>query len=277
MPELPEAETIARGLARVIGGATVTAVRVHRRDVLRGVPARQRSSRGLSDLLAGATVNGVFRRAKAIVLDAAPWRVVVTPRFTGGLFVHAAGSTPDRFDCVRWTLADGRVLAYRDVRRLGTVAVLDRVAWTAFDARLGLEPLDTADLAGRVSAVLRATERAVKVALMDQAKIAGIGNIYASEVLWAAKVDPARRGRSLTTGEATRIADAIRDILTRAITAGGTSIRDYRDSTGARGAFSSQLAVYGRAGQGCHRCGRPIRRTDAIDRRGTFFCAECQK
>jgi formamidopyrimidine-DNA glycosylase len=112
---------------------------------------------------------------------------------------------------------------------------------------------------------------------MDQRRLAGVGNIYAAEALWGAGVDPSRPARGLRPAEVARLLEALRDVLTRAVTARGTSFRDYRDAHGGRGGFVPQLAVYGRAGQPCRRCGARLVATDAIDGRGTVFCPWCQR
>lgn len=272
MPELPETETIARDLHAALVGRVIVAVEVPRADVLRGATAR-----ALARRLPGLAVDRAWRRAKAVILGlGGATHLVVVPRFTGSLLLRAGGMPDDEYDCVRWRLQGGGTLAYRDVRRLGTVSLLDTAALAALDRRLGPEPLDPRFTAGELSARLRASHQPVKKLLMDQRIVAGIGNIYATEALWAAGIDPSRRGKDLTTGEAGRVREALVDLLRRAIAARGTTFRDYRDASGGRGGFAAQLAAYGRGGEPCRRCGTRLTMTQAIDGRGTVFCHRCQ-
>ena len=276
MPELPETETIARDLDARVSGATISDVRVRKGDVLRGATAAQ-FARGLR----GARILRSWRRAKLVVLDlSTDERVVVQPRFTGALLIDEGGTLPPdelRYSTLQLDLDDGRALHYRDIRRLGTVSLMSRERFSAYSAKLGIEPLDPAFNGAHLSALLRGSRQAVKKSLMDQKLIAGIGNIYANEALWRARVDPSRASRTLTLDEGTRVRDAIVDVLTESIAARGTSFRDYRDASGARGSFVERLAVYGRAGETCPRCGKRLVGTHAIDGRMTVLCVQCQR
>ncbi|MBI5600693.1 MAG: bifunctional DNA-formamidopyrimidine glycosylase/DNA-(apurinic or apyrimidinic site) lyase [Gemmatimonadetes bacterium] len=272
MPELPETETIARDLHAAIAGSVIISVEVLRRDVLRDVSAaRVRQS------LTSRTVSRAWRRAKSVVLsldhDA---HLVVTPRFTGALILGAAAAE-DRYACVRMGLEDGRELRYTDVRRLGTVAFLSSDAFAEWSAALGPEPLDADFTVERFSGCLRGSKRAVKAVLMDQSRLAGVGNIYANEALWRAGVRPSRRASSLTRRERATLHAELTAVLHAAVAARGTSFRDYRDAFGARGGFASQLQAYGRGGQPCTRCGLPLKSSHAIDGRATVWCAGCQQ
>jgi formamidopyrimidine-DNA glycosylase len=272
VPELPETETLARDLNASLVGRVIAAVECLHADVLRGV-----SARALPRKLTGRAFRRVWRRAKAVVLDLdEATHLVVVPRFTGGLLLRTAGAPDDRYDAIRFRLSDGTSLAYRDVRRLGTVSVVDRQEFSTFDRRLGKEPLDPTFTPSELSALLRRTNSPVKKVLMDQRRIAGIGNIYANEALWAARIDPSRAGRRVRDQEAAGLHAALVDILTRAIEARGTTFRDYRDANGNRGDFVRQLAAYGRGGEPCLRCGARLTETHAIDGRATVFCHRCQ-
>jgi formamidopyrimidine-DNA glycosylase len=272
MPELPETETIARDLDGAIRGAVVRAVTVSRADVLRGVSARALASR-----LAGTSVRKVSRRAKSIVIVmSSSDRVVVTPRFTGSLLLGTPGDGDD-YTCLSFDLDEGATLRYRDVRRLGTVALLGVPAFTRWDAALGPEPLDPTLTAERFSGILRGSRRAVKSILMDQRRLAGVGNIYANEACWHAHLRPARRGRSLTRQECEALLGALRMILADSISLRGTTFRDFRDAYGERGGYAARLAVYGRAGEPCRRCGAALRATHEIEGRATTWCAGCQR
>jgi formamidopyrimidine-DNA glycosylase len=178
-------------------------------------------------------------------------RLLVQPRFTGALIVDDGSLDPAvlNYSTVRFTLPDGRALHYCDVRRLGTVSLMDDARFTEYTDALGIEPLDRSFSPSQLSGVLRGSVQAIKKVLMDQRKIAGIGNIYANEALWRARVDPSRMARSLTAREAESLHDGIVSVLTEAVAARGTSFRDYRDAKGERGRFAEQLQAYGREGK----------------------------
>ena len=275
MPELPETETIARDLDRAISGSTITGVRVTRSDVLREVTGPQLRRR-----VVGTSISRTWRRAKLIVLDLSSRdHIVVQPRFTGALLIDA-GALPEeerRYSTLELVLGAGRSLHYRDIRRLGTVALMNERRFSQYTAGLGVEPLDDAFTIDRLSVILRASRQAVKRVLMDQRRLVGVGNIYANEVLWRAGIDPSRAAATVTPVEAARLHHEIRDVLTRAVAARGTSFRDYRDAAGERGSFADQLEAYGREGHACSRCGRRLVVTHEIDGRSTVFCYGCQR
>ena len=275
MPELPETETIARDLDAALRGRRIEAVEVRRGDVLRGVNAAELARRSV-----GRRVVRCWRRAKLVVVDLDGGdRLVVQPRFTGALLIDS-GDLPDRerqYSTLDFLLDDGRRLHYRDIRRLGTVSLMAPAMFAACDAALGVEPLDPVFTATCLSGILRASGQVVKRVLMDQRRVVGIGNIYANESLWRAKLHPGRRAREVTSAEATRLHRAIVTVLTESIAARGTSFRDYRDATGNRGAFVSQLNAYGRAGHPCPRCGALLTSTHEIDGRSTVLCPGCQR
>ena len=275
MPELPETETIARDLDRAITGRRITEVEVTRPDVLReGSPA------DLGVRATGQAFVRAWRRAKLVVLDLdSEDRIVVQPRFTGALLL-SRGPLPENeapYSTVRFALDDGRDLHYRDIRRLGTVALMSPARFAQYSAMLGIEPLDPTFTASHLSGILRGSRQAVKKVLMDQRVLVGVGNIYANEACWRAGVDPSRTARSITADEAVALHSGIVGVLTDSIAARGTSFRDYRDASGGRGDFERSLAVYGRGGEPCLRCGARLVETHAIDGRSTVLCARCQK
>ncbi|HEX8945283.1 MAG TPA: bifunctional DNA-formamidopyrimidine glycosylase/DNA-(apurinic or apyrimidinic site) lyase [Gemmatimonadaceae bacterium] len=275
MPELPETETIARDLDRELAGQRIVRVHVSRSDVLRGVRPDELTSR-----LTGAVIGRSWRRAKLVVMDLSTGdRLLVQPRFTGALLIDA-GDLPReerRYSTIEWTLSDGRSLHYRDIRRLGTVALVTPEAFAAISDALGTEPLDPEFTGAHLSVLLRGRRQAIKKVLMDQRIVAGIGNIYANEALWRAQIDPSRAAGRVGPHEALGLRNAIVDVLTESIAHRGTSFRDYRDASGARGGFVERLAVYGHAGDPCPRCGHKLIGTHAIDGRMTVLCAHCQK
>ena len=275
MPELPETETIARDLDRAVTGARIVGARVIRSDVLREVRPAVFVRR-----VKETSIERCWRRAKLVVLDLSSGdRIVVQPRFTGALLIDG-GNLPEserRYSTVELTLDDGRRLHYRDIRRLGTVALMNPERFARYVAALGVEPLDPSFTREHLSVLLRGSRQAIKKVLMDQRAIAGVGNIYANEALWRAGIDPSRVANRVAPEEAARLRDAIVDVLTESIALRGTSFRDYRDASGARGGFVDRLAVYGRAGDACPRCSARLIGTHAIDGRMTVLCARCQR
>ena len=270
MPELPEVETIARDIRPHLVGAVIRGVRVLKADILRGI-----GPRAFERSLAGCRIAAVSRRAKHVVIRLDDGRrVVIQPRMTGSLLVSEAPVTADRYVTITVRLSTGRQLTYRDVRRLGAVHLLSAEAWTRYTARLGPEPLEAGFTAARLAAALAGGR---KKALMDQRRLAGVGNIYANEALWSAGIDPSRLARTVTTAEARRLHHELVGILRRSIRRRGTTVRDYRTGTGEAGAYQSRLNVYGRARRPCPRCGRRIVLTHAVDARATYFCPGCQR
>lgn len=275
MPELPEVETIARGVHEAVAGRTIEAVGVPRPDVLREATVRAFAKR-----VRGTVITESRRRAKHIVvsLDSGD-SLVVQPRFTGAMLATRGSDLTDydrTYIAVMLGLDSGYVLAYRDVRRLGTVSLMDPARLEEYFGDLGDEPLEEGFTGARLAGILRASRQPVKKVIMDQYKVVGVGNIYANEALWRAGIDPSRAADRITSGEASDLRDAIVAVLTEAIAAGGSSIRDYRNANGEAGEFEQFLSAYGRAGQPCHRCGATLIGTHAIDGRQTVLCAHCQ-
>ena len=274
MPELPEVETIARDLQRRIAGSTIAAVEVSKPDVLRIAGAR-----ALANRTTGATITRCWRRAKLVVMDLSTSdRLVVSLRFTGALLVDDGSLTDEdrRYSTVRWALGDGRILHYREVRRLGTVSLMRPAQFNRYVGALGVEPLEPEFTSDRLFDLLRGSRQAVKKRIMDQRAVVGIGNIYANEALWRAGIDPSRHSKKVTRAESDVLHGEIIAVLRAALDSRGTSFRDYRDSAGERGGFSARLAVYGRAGEPCVRCGSKLIGTHEIDGRSTILCARCQ-
>jgi len=275
VPELPEVETIARDLEATVRGATVRAAHVHRPDVL-----RERTARGFSARIAGATFDRFWRRAKYVVADLSTGdRLVVSPRFTGALLVEPAPfrRSGDDYTCIQFPLADGRTLRFRDVRRLGTVELMAPERFAAFTAAIGPEPLEGSFTGGVFTHIVRSSTRAIKTILMDQRRIAGIGNIYANEALWRACIRPTRRGSALTLAQAARLHREAVDVLRTAVEQRGTSVRDYQDPYGGRGGFLGLANVYGRGGEPCMRCGTTLRSSHVLENRITVWCTACQQ
>jgi formamidopyrimidine-DNA glycosylase len=275
MPELPEVETMVRGLRPAMVGRKVVEATVHDPFLLQGCTAEEFAGR-----VRGASVLGVDRRGKWVVIGLAGdgGMIVIQPRMTGGFWLVP----PDRPDHVRLTFQmDGRIgtVWFCDIRRLGKIAWYPgpSEAGAAFHKSHGPDALeiDADDLAAR----LGQTDRAIKPALMDQKVLAGIGNIYADEVLFRARVHPERRASDLSREEVVRIHSAIGAVLAEAIAAEGSSFDGgYRTVLGLEGGFLARNAMYGRGGQPCPSCGRPICKTriDGLIGRPTHYCPACQ-
>jgi formamidopyrimidine-DNA glycosylase len=285
VPELPETETIARDLDAALRGAIIRTTNVARADVVRGASV----ARPDTPRYAGRPITRVFRRAKAIVIEFETGnRFVVVPRFTGALLLsrdpHPELLGPERvmpephpYCCVQFLLTDGRSLQYVDVRRLGTISIMTPDEFEAWNASLGPEPLDPGLSAESFSGILRGSRRAVKTLLMDQKRLAGVGNIYANEALFRAGIRPARRGDRVTHKEATALLAALRGVLSESIALRGTTFRDFQDAYGNRGGFAAKLQVYGRAGEACVHCASTLKETHALEGRATVWCPACQK
>lgn len=272
MPELPEAETIARRLRQCAAGRTIRRVRVVRPDVVAGDGAAFRRA------LDGRRILEIARRGKNVILGLDGHRVLaINLGMTGRLLFlpgapRAAGPA---HAAVIFHLEPDGVLVYDDARRFGRLEVLDPAGWAARCARLGPEPLDPAFTPRVLGAILKGSRAPIRSLLLDQRRIAGIGNIYANEALFAAGIHPARPAASLAPNEVRRLHGAIRRILARAIEARGSTIRDYRDADGSAGGFAPRLRVYGREGSACPRCAGTIERL-MLAGRSAFLCPRCQ-
>lgn len=273
MPELPEVETIVRDVRPALVGRRIVAARVRRADVLRGVTAPR-----LVSGLRGARFTGVTRRAKHAVLETDRRRLVIQPGMTGALFVKRRLSADDRrYAVLEAALDDGRSLVYHDVRRLGAIRWLDDRGWARYSGAIGPEPLDSTFTAEGLGRALRGSRAAIKKVLMDQKHVAGVGNIYANEALFAAGIDPSKPARKLTAAHLERLHREVTRILRAAIASNGTTFRDYRTGKGEAGNFQLELLVYERQGFPCRQCGVTLSGTHTIDGRITVFCHRCQR
>lgn len=223
----------------------------------------------------GRTVASVTRRAKNIVVDLSGSILVVNLGMTGRLMLIAADAEPGTHPAVRFGLDDGSVLLYHDVRRFGRLQVMSPDDWIRRSGEMGFEPLSDEFTPEALYRLTRGSRVAIKTWLMDQKRVVGVGNIYASEALWRARISPRRGARRLTRAKAERLHAAVQEVLRDAIEHRGTTFLDYRDAAGNRGGFVQRLAVYDRSGEPCPRCGTAIRRI-VQGARSTFFCPDCQ-
>ena len=292
MPELPEVETVARDLQRWVAGATIRDAEVRWERTIRHP---QPAERFVAEVR-GATISRVGRRAKSVLLQLEDGRVMtVALRMTGALIVAPPGTPDDRYARVVFRLADGRELRYRDVRKFGRIGLWERggvprprrgkkrrvAEWREpyrvgdVFARHGPEPLAPSFSWARLAARLKGRSARLKTLLLDQTFIAGVGNIYADEALWRARLHPLRAADTLTPEEVRRLHRAIRAVLRQGIENRGASFTDYVGADGEPGENAERLSVYRRTGQPCLRCGRPISRI-VVGQRSTHFCPHCQ-
>lgn len=274
MPELPEAETIVRDLAARVPGSTIVRVTVTHDDVLH----RGLTPAALGRRLRNRGVTGVSRRGKNVVLELeGAHRLVINLGMTGRVVTSDAPRAGElRHVAVAFHLADGRAILYDDARRFGDIDLRDERGWAERDAELGVEPLSDAFTPELLHALTRASITPIRNWLLDQRRIAGVGNIYAIEALFRAGVRPTRRARTLTKRETAALRDTLRAVLQESIDARGTTISDYRDASGERGNFDQRLRVYDREGLPCVTCGTAIRRV-VLANRSAFYCRTCQR
>ncbi len=273
MPEMPEVETIARRLRRSILGKRIARVR------LSGLPLRVPVDAGFAARLRGRIVRRIHRRGKYIVIELEPSGFcLVHLGMSGRVFYRPEGLPGEKHTQAILRFSDGSELEYRDHRRFGLLALHEAGALEEIPEirALGLEPLGDGFTEAALKELLRASRREIKDFLLDQRRIAGLGNIYACEALFRARIHPERRACSLTAREAGRLAEAVRAVLKDGIRHGGTSIADFRNLDGKRGRHQEFLSVYQREGERCGRCGAVIRRLTQANR-STFFCPRCQR
>ncbi len=273
MPELPEVETLRRDLVGLIVGERITRCEVRLPRLVSCPDCEAFCSR-----LEGAVIEGIGRRGKYLLFELdRPWEWVVHLGMTGSLLLAEEGSQEPPHTHMVLHLNPPRLLRYVDPRTFGETAVVPAGGYDALPglARLGPEPLERLFTAERLRQALRTSAR-VKAALMDQRRIAGIGNIYADEILFRAGIDPHRKADSLSAEELTRLHRSIRSVLREAIKRRGSSVSDYVDASGRPGSFQERHLVYRRGGEPCCACGEPIRRT-LIGGRSTHWCPCCQR
>ena len=271
MPELPEVETIRRSLAPLVEGRRITALEI--RDPRWCAPLAPEE---IADAVVGRTIEALSRRGKWLVYELEGEVFLITHlRMTGAFLYDADDDAP--YERVRIGLSDGHELRFCDPRRFGT----GELAFGApalddfFASRVGLEPLGD-DLNGAVlHALTRGSRAPIKSFLLDQKRVAGVGNIYADEALFRAQIHPLRRAGTLTRAQTETLAGTVRDALTAGLAAGGATIDDFRHPDGVSGAFQNEFLVHRREGEDCPRCGGEILKFVAAGR-GTYVCERCQ-
>lgn len=274
MPELPEVETVVRGLQKLLPGRKVLGVRLGKTDFIDDPAALERD-------LPGKTITGVRRYGKFLVFDLKPSDA---GSGSDSLLVHL-GMTGQLVTCPReapvaphthvfFALDDGRELRYTDIRRFGRIRILSNGQHAEALGKLGLDPLEASP---REFAVQIGRRRAmIKALLLNQSVFRGIGNIYTDESLWRAKINPKRLGANLKPKEMAALYRSVQGVLNEAIRLRGSSISDYVDAAGERGEFQLRHRVYQREGKKCLRCKTPIRRV-IVAGRSSYFCPRCQR
>ncbi|MCR9077507.1 MAG: bifunctional DNA-formamidopyrimidine glycosylase/DNA-(apurinic or apyrimidinic site) lyase [Hyphomonadaceae bacterium] len=281
MPELPEVETVRRGLSPAMQGKRIERLEVNRADLRFPFPERFR------ERVEGAQITQMGRRAKFLVTELSTDEVLImhlgmSGRFTVNSaatadFEHDPGTNPAH-DHVVFHMEDGATVTYNDPRRFGFMELwpTDQLDVYPRIEHLGPEPLSNRFNAAYLSDALRGKAAPIKAALLDQAVIAGLGNIYVCEALFRSGISPRRKAHSVAGKRAERLAPAINDVIAEAIAAGGSSISDFASASGELGYFQKHFHVYDREGAACDTCGAEIKRT-VQSGRSSFFCSTCQR
>jgi formamidopyrimidine-DNA glycosylase len=270
MPELPEVETTRRGLAPYVEGRRVTTVTLRRPDLRWPIPSEIRTQ------LPGQRINAVRRRAKYLLLDTVIGSALLHLGMSGSLRVLPGDTPAAAHDHVDLALDSGRVLRFNDPRRFGCLLWQPRDTVHPLLQELGPEPLSDDFHGDYLFALSRGRKAPIKTFLMDQAVVVGVGNIYAAEALFAAGISPLRAAGKVSRERYAALAEAVKRILAHAIERGGTTLRDFISPDGAPGYFELELLAYGRGGEPCPRCGRPLKQA-AIGQRTTVWCGHCQR
>jgi formamidopyrimidine-DNA glycosylase len=269
VPELPEVETSRRGIEPFLVGESITNVIIRNRRLRWPVP------RDVEKHLDGATVTSVGRRAKYLLINTSAGTAIVHLGMSGSVFIVDRGTPAGVHDHFDLDLGSGKSLRYRDPRRFGSLHWSDDAAehWLLRD--LGPEPLGERFDGDYLWLKSRGRRVAVKQFIMNAGIVVGVGNIYASEALFIAGIHPRRAAGRISQVRYARLANAIREVLARAIEAGGTTLRDFYGGDGEAGYFQQQLDVYGRDGEECRHCGREIAAI-VLGQRSTYYCKSCQ-
>lgn len=270
MPELPEVETVVRGLRPLLVGQRLTRVIARRPDLRWPLPP------DLGQRLTGATVTGISRRAKYGLLETDRGDTLIFHLGMSGKF-HPLAGEPGLHDHVLFTTATG-TLAYNDHRRFGSMHLTTTADATAHPllASLGPEPLGPDFTGATLAARAAGRSTSIKALLLDQQAVAGIGNIYACEALFAAGINPARKAGAIASHRLHKLADSVKAILATAIEAGGSTLRDHAQPNGDLGYFQHQFLVYGRENHPCPSCQTPLKRR-IQSARSTTYCPRCQR
>ena len=272
MPELPEVETTCRGIADHVIGHVISRININNPNLRWPVPVQEIQSK-----LPGRKITAVSRRAKYILLDCGNGHLIIHLGMSGSLRILDQTIQTEKHDHVEIFFANGTVLRLRDPRRFGAVLWTDQSPQKhALITSLGPEPLEDDFNQEYLFLKTRKRQRSIKNLIMDAHVVVGVGNIYASEALFHAGIRPGKSAGRLTKNNCLRLVTEIRRVLKKAISAGGTTLRDFTDSNGKAGYFSQELFVYGREGESCLACTGIIKRK-VMGQRSSFYCPNCQK
>lgn len=272
MPELPEVETVRRGLERLVVGKTIVAVEVR-------VPKMVKTDLEIFKLdLLGQEIKAMRRRGKYLIFDLGAQVLISHLRMEGKYLLFPEAVPENKHFHLFFALDDGSTLVYQDVRKFGTFELLAKSEEEAYfiKKKIGPEPSKKDFKLAPFERAVLSSHKPIKPLLLEQRLVAGLGNIYVDEVLWAAKVYPERLADSLKKAEIKRLHDETIRILQLGIEKGGSTIRTYRNALGEDGTMQQYLQVYGRTGEPCPRCGAEIQKIK-VGGRGTHFCPSCQK
>ncbi|WEG13911.1 DNA-formamidopyrimidine glycosylase [Pullulanibacillus sp. KACC 23026] len=276
MPELPEVETVKETLKQLVLGKTIRDVVIFWPKLIKEPP----DSHEFAERLKGQTIHNIRRRGKFLCLDLDEEVLVSHLRMEGKYvyFNHRADVTKDAHTHVIFTFTDGSELHYKDVRKFGTMHVFPKGEEERRLplVQLGPEPLEERFTAALLKQRLKNTTRAIKLALLDQTVVVGLGNIYVDEALFRARIHPETPTDQVSQAKLNQLVPAIKETLGEAVEMGGSTVRTYRNGQGRMGMFQQKLAVYGREGEPCVECGTPIKKIK-LGGRGTHFCPNCQK
>ena len=270
MPELPEVETTRRGLERVIVGRTIASLQIRERRL------RWPVGRKVAAELEGRRIDAIERRGKYLLVNVEHGALLVHLGMSGSLRYLPSPEPPNRHDHVDLCLVGGGCVRFNDPRRFGSLHFATDPPRHPLLRNLGPEPLGPKFTADYLRATCRGRRVAIKLHLMNSRVVVGVGNIYANEALFRARIRPGRAAGRISRDRLALLVERLRDVLGLAVERGGTTLRDYVNTEGAPGHFKLELDVYDREGMPCKSCGAPIRRV-VIGQRAAFFCARCQR
>lgn len=273
MPELPEVETVRRGLNRLVSGATIASIDVYWPKIINN------DVDSFKQRLAGQTIQTVDRRGKYLLFRFSGGLTMVSHlRMEGNYFVMPTGEGRTKHTHVVFHLTDNRDLLYNDTRKFGRMTLVPTGEELTVGglAKIGPEPVASDLSVAYLTEIFQKSKKMIKPLLLDQSKVAGIGNIYADEILWLSKIHPMRPANSLTVAEITTLRQNIIDEMAKAIKGHGTTVHSFSNAFGEAGQFQNELHVYGREGEPCERCGTLIEKIK-VAQRGTHFCPHEQR
>lgn len=273
MPELPEVETVRKGLEQLVLGKEIESVEVGWSKIIENPDAVT-----FAQCLAGEKIGSISRRGKYLIFKLDHWDMISHLRMEGKYEYYTSTIPAGKHTHVVFHFTDGSQLQYNDVRKFGRLALAEKDHSEDYKGiqKLGPEPVPEEFTLDGFRSGLKKTYRAIKPLLLEQKLVAGLGNIYVDEALWQAQIHPKQPAYSLTKRETEALRLAIIEVLHQAVEAGGTTIRSYANALGEAGKFQISLHAYGQTGEPCPRCGTPIRKI-VVAQRGTHFCPNCQK